>query len=344
MSKPTMQDIADALSTSRITVWKALNNRPGVSDAMRAQVRRKAEEMGYFRSADAEAASPAPAVPHSRTVAVAVCRPESSLFWMQIIHQIAKDLSSHNVNLMYTYLPTHYKEGYTLPEPLTDGTVQGVIVLNTYAAPILEMLADLPLPKVFLDTIPALPYNKLHGDLLMIEGRDLVRQITNRLLDGGCRRLGFIGDVEYAQTNKDRYLGFLDALADHGLQPDPNYCLTGALGLRTHYEEISRFLDFLPSMPDGFVCVSDYIAHFIQRYFEERGIDPEGRIVLTGFDNNSEYLNIADRITTVDVKPKTIGSRLAAKILFVMDHHDVGAEVSYVSSDILYRGSLAEAK
>lgn len=38
--------------------------------------------------------------------------------------------------------------------------------------------------------------------------------------------------------------------------------MTGALGLRTHYEEISRFLDFLPSMPDAFVCVSDYIAHF----------------------------------------------------------------------------------
>ena len=26
------------------------------------------------------------------------------------------------------------------------------------------------------------------------------------------------------------------------------------------------------------MCVSDYIAHFIQRYFEEHGIDPEGRI------------------------------------------------------------------
>ena len=53
-------------------------------------------------------------------------------------------------------------------------------------------------------------------------------------------------------------------------------------------------------MLDGIVCASDYIAHFIQRYLEEKGIDPEGRIVLTGFDNNSEYLNVADRITTVD--------------------------------------------
>ena len=50
MSKPTMQDIADALSVSRITVWKALSNRPGVSDSMRAQIHQKATEMGYPHS------------------------------------------------------------------------------------------------------------------------------------------------------------------------------------------------------------------------------------------------------------------------------------------------------
>ena len=52
-------------------------------------------------------------------------------------------------------------------------------------------------------------------------------------------------------------------------------------------------------------------------------------------------MNVADRITTVDVKPKTIGSRLAAKILFVIEHPKAAPEVSYVSSEVLYRGVLA---
>lgn len=342
MSKPTMQDIADALSTSRISVWKALNNRPGVSDALRRQIQAKAEEMGYFQPA--RPAEPAPQTRHGRSVAVVVCRPESSVFWMQIIHQIAKDLSAKGVNLMYTYLPTSYKEGFALPASLTDGSVEGIIVLNVYCPPLLQMLADLPLPKVYLDTIPALPFSRLHGDLLLIEGREQVRQITGRLLDKGHTRLGFLGDVAYAQTNTERYRGFLDAHAERGLTPDPDLCLTGPLGLRTHYEEISYFLEHMKTRPDGFVCVSDYIAHFIQRYFEEHGIDPEGRIALTGFDNNSEYLNIADRITTVDVRPKTLGARLAVKILFLMEHPGMSQEVSYVSSEILYRGLLAGKK
>ena len=91
----------------------------------------------------------------------------------------------------------------------------------------------------------------------------------------------------------------------------------------------------MPTMPDGIVCASDYIAHFIQRYLEEKEIDPEGRIVLTGSDNNS--------ITTIDVKPKPIGSCLAAKILFVIEHPKAVPEVSYVSSEVLYRGVLASA-
>ena len=72
MSKPTMQDIADALSVSRITVWKALSNRPGVSDSMRAQIHQKATEMGYFHtpSQDTTATVSAQLPPHTRTVAV----------------------------------------------------------------------------------------------------------------------------------------------------------------------------------------------------------------------------------------------------------------------------------
>ena len=115
-----MQDIADALSTSRVSVWKVLNNRPGVSDLLRHQIWEKARELGYLPPE-----SPSSAVPeaiHRRSVAVAVCRPESSLFWMKIIHQMAKDLSSRGVNLMYTYLPTSWKEGYSLPSSLSDGS------------------------------------------------------------------------------------------------------------------------------------------------------------------------------------------------------------------------------
>ncbi len=346
MAKPTMQEIADALNTSRITVWKALNNRPGVSEALRRQILKKAQEMGYVKGGSAAAAAAQSAMSTTvRNVSVVVSRPESSLFWMQIVHRLARELTLHGWNLMYTYLPSFGEEGYCLPPALTDGSVAGIIVLNIYSRPLLQLLAALPLPKVFLDTVPGFNVPDLRGDLLLLEGRHALQQITGRLLDQGYQRLSFIGDVDYAQTNTDRYTGFLEAHRERGLTPDKSLCLTGPLGLHTHYEEISEFLDALPAQPDAYVCASDYIAHYIQQYFDERGIPREGKIPLTGFDNNTEYSNVANRITTVETQTPTIGTRLAWRILFRLANPTAACEVSYILTRVIERdvnGQLVE--
>ena len=46
MLKSTMQDLADAVGVSRITVWKALNDREGVSPRTKKRIQQKAAEMG----------------------------------------------------------------------------------------------------------------------------------------------------------------------------------------------------------------------------------------------------------------------------------------------------------
>ena len=98
MSKITMQQLADAAGVSRITVWKVLNDRPGVSEALRRTVRQKAQELGF--ELPQAAVSEAEGV---RTFAIAVARPESSIFWMNIIHHIAKGAGEighqHDVHL-----------------------------------------------------------------------------------------------------------------------------------------------------------------------------------------------------------------------------------------------------
>lgn len=339
MSKPTMQALATAAGVSRVTVWKALANRPGVSDEVRRRVRRLAAEMGF--AAPREAGLPdAP----ERTFSVVVSRPESSVFWTQIIHHIAKELTDCRINLMYTYLPSAWREGYALPSALSSEGVDGFIVLNVYDERLLRLLSSCLKPKVFLDTVPGLTPPTLSGDLVILEGRSRVREITRRLLETGRRRLGFLGDVNYAQTNMDRYQGFLDAHAQLGMASDPSLSLTGRLSLRAHYEEISRFLDRLPALPDGFVCASDFIAHFVHRYLQESGRQTGERFVLTGFDNNAEYDNVAEQITTVGVETATLGQRLARMLMFRADYPASPFEIAYVATNVIYRGALADER
>lgn len=116
----------------------------------------------------------------------------------------------------------------------------------------------------------------------------------------------------------------------------------GSLGLRSHYEEISRFLASLPALPDAFICPSDFIAHYIQRYLSETGV-PAGKCpILTGFDNNAEYANVAEQITTVDVDTSSLGQRLGAAADLPRGYPQAPYETTYFSTQILYRGALAQ--
>ena len=79
MRKVTMQDIADSLGVSRVTVWKVFNNQNGVSSSLREAVLTKAQELGYTKNRIVS-----PVDQKEKTVSLIVSRPDSSTFWTNI--------------------------------------------------------------------------------------------------------------------------------------------------------------------------------------------------------------------------------------------------------------------
>ena len=336
MAKVTMQDIADALDISRVTVWKIFNNQPGVSDVLRTQIIEKAKELGYQKALPADEGLPGTA---HRTVSVIVSRPESAVFWMNIIHRAAQDLINYNTDLIYTYVPSVCPDSYALPESLTNGTIEGCVILNVYDIKMIRLINQLNIPKVFLDTVTDMPDSELRGDLFLLEGVSTVKTLTSHIINKGRTRIGFIGDIKYARTNSERYLGYRMAMDENHLEINPGYCLTTSLGIYSYQEEINHFLDNLPSFPEAFVCASDYIAHFLQNYFLAHNIRVPQDIALTGYDGTSEYSNVADILTTVDVDTAILGKRLANQLLFRIDNPSSVKEIVYILPEILYRES-----
>lgn len=343
MKKTTMQDVADALNISRVTVWKVLNSQPGVSDILVNQIYSKAREMGYFKQGQTGKGLPLPSPDIAeiadsglKTVSVVVSRPESSVFWMNIIHQIAKELDKSNVNLMYTYLPSMMAPGYTLPAALTNGSIQGIVVLNVYDSDLICALNDLKIPKIFLDMASCVPPHSLTGDLFLLEGKSSICKITNEIIRRGRTEIGFIGDTEYALTNRDRYEGFLEAMNLNGLDVNPDICLTGNIGIYTYQEEIHSFLAGLKKLPQAFVCVSDYVAYFLQQYLNDNNIRVPEDIAVSGFDGSTEYPGIAGRLTTVQVQTRSLGTRLAKQLLYRIDFPQAPTEIVYFNSNIIY--------
>lgn len=332
MSKVTMQDIADALHTSRVTVWKAFNNRDGVSQELRDQILLKAREMGYSKfAADAPAASS-----KHKIVSLVVSRPETSVFWMNIVHQIAKELSKNDIDLIYTYLPTTYTEGYALPVALSDGTTSGCIILNVYDLQLTKMLNALDIPKVFLDTVPAIPTSDIHGDLFLLEGNDTIRRLVNDFINLGYTRFGFVGDINYAKTNALRYEGFAKALQEHHMPLDPEYCFLVSQADYHYEDEVFAFLAELKSMPEVFICVNDYVAHVVNTYLTGQDISVPNDVIITGYDGTAEHDSHFNMSATVLVDTTALGKRLARQLIFRLDNPSGYREVVYIISDIIH--------
>ncbi len=327
-----MKDIADALNVSRVTVSKAFNNQAGVSDTLRDMIFAKAKELGYAKLPYQVLEQPQQA---QRTVSLIVSRPDSALFWTNIIHRMAQELSNHNVNLLYTYVPSVYAKGFSLPSVLQSNSVDGVVVLNVYDPIILNMVNDLPAPKVFLDSVPSISDYHLNGDLVLIEGFRTEARITDILIQNGHTEIGFLGDIDYAFTNKERYLGYCDCMKKHDLVVRSEYCLTGSFDIFSYEKRLYSFLDELKNWPTAFVCASDFVANFVQSYLDNNPHRIPHPVVLTGFDNTGEYVNVAGRIITANVPTGLLGKRLALQLLFRTEHPEASQELTFVKPSII---------
>mgnify|MGYP002688266017 FL=1 len=202
----------------------------------------KAKELGYSKFMQEPAAIPNDPQ-EDKTVSLIVSRPDSSTFWTNIIHRLAQELATHNINLLYTYVPSSYTPSYSFPSALTNGTVSGAIILNVYDTKMVELINNtLNIPKVFLDTVPEVGNRALHGDLLLIEGYNTMYEITQSILERGITNIGFIGDIHYAITNKDRYIGFCHCLKDHNIPLNPAICHTDPIGIFSYHNDLSGHL------------------------------------------------------------------------------------------------------
>lgn len=331
MKRTVIQDITDALGISRTSVWKALNNKEGISDSLKQKIVDKAQELNYpfVYAGQKEYATVGRDV--QLNIAVAVCRPETSIFWGSIIHQISVALEEQNANLIYVPLPFSPDEEYVLPKGLSDQSIDGIIILNVYNEKVTRLLSEMDVPKVFFDCATAFKFKELKGDILLTENKSSMFLLTEKLINKGCKKFSFIGDIGYARTNMERYEGFCHAVEAKGLPLYSHLSMTGTIGVDTYREEISDFIEGLSEWPDAFVCVNDFIACIVLQILHEKSIAVPQRVKVTGFDGNRES-PFANGLATVQVPNADIGCRLAWQMLYRIKYPYNQYETIYIST------------
>lgn len=345
MKKMSLQQIADDLSVSRITVSKVLNNKPGVSPSLRKRINQKLAEHNYKKLSNSDSASDgtisnSPINIIEKNIAVVATEPGFSDFWLKIINGISSEISSQHYNLIYNFINKDEASNYIVPNIIQSKSVSGIVVVNLYDDQAIKMLVDTGLPIVFLDTTPTILASNIKTDIILLEGEKTIYEITKNLISKNCKSIGFIGDITYCQTILDRYNGFVRACHENNVFIDSKYCFTKCNGGHFYYpNELQKFLRNLKDYPDAFVCANDAIADTLIKYLSYNDIHVPRDIAVSGYDNVQLSLLDNSEITTAEVDTVMLGRRLARQVLLRIGYPDAFRETVYVNPSILYRRS-----
>lgn len=340
MKKITIQDVAKELNLSRNTVAKALNNSDTVAYETRYVVIKKAYEMGYSKLS--------PLVLNEykikdkleklRTVVV-FARRELSTFWNRIIMGISDELNKNNCKLQLNFISQEDEAKGVAPLDI-DTDMSGIIILNVFQKEFLELILKKDVPVVFLDGPSDVFEISSMGDIVLFEGFHTTKVITEHLLSQGNKKIAFIGDISYCRTIRDRYDGYLAALAGYGLETEEQYLITRHVEHKYYkQEEINTELEKLKELPEAIVCANDDIAKDVMLWLKRKGIKVPKEVAVTGFDDKEEVELLSPALTTVHIGNQRMGRRLVQQLIWRIDNIDLPKEIVTINTETIIRES-----
>ena len=285
----TIADIAKACGTSTVTVSKALCGRSGVSEEVRAKIRETANKMGYVSTKS---------VTNKFDGVIGVLipnkfiNPNGSFYWA-LYNNILMLLKSSGISCIQENIGAEEEAALVVPNIFSNNRVTGIISLGQLSRPYLNMLMNHTKNLVLLDYY--LPDADV--DCVVTNGYSGGYMLASHLIAEGHRNIGFIGTKTATSSIFDRFMGYLKAMLEHGLEIRPEWILPD------RKEDGMRFskIEFPIHLPTAFVCNCDETAFAAIRDLQARGLSVPYDISVVGYDN---YLisEISDPpITTIQV-------------------------------------------
>ena len=345
MKKVTIQDVAKELNLSRNTVAKALNNSDTVSYETRYVVIEKAYEMGYSKLSpvvlnDFKLRNK---IDETKTIVV-LTRREISMFWNIIIMGISDELNKYGCKLQFNFISEQDERNLVLPLDL-QAEVSGIIILSVFSTEYIEQIMKQSIPVVFLDAPSNLESIAQYGDIVVCEGFNSTKKLTNELISKGLKKIGFIGDVTYCKTINDRYQGYLSALKWAGIEKD-NSIIANYHPVHKFYkmDEVDKALNDFASIPEAIVCANDDIALDVIRCLKNRGLSVPQDVAVTGYDNVEGLSQVEPFLTTVRVGNQRLGRRLVQQLMWRIQNPTFPKEVVFIGVEVIIRQSSNKSK
>ena len=349
-TKVTIQDIASELQLSRNTVSKAINNTGVLADATREKILRKAAEMGYkqfaylplFQEGAAKTAGLSILPSDKREIAMLTTQfLSSSHFSSMMLDRFQSEIDHlHSGMTIHRISPIELKEK-KLPSSLDIQRTAGIICFEVFDYDYAQMLCNLDVPLLFVDTPVMDMRPPLKADRLYMENRIEIQNAVAHMVQRGKKRISFAGDKNHCQSFFERYMAYKDAMEYFGLTEGLSTCAMPS-GQQNYpvslYETIRRF----KTMPDAFVCANDFVAMDLVKALNELGYSVPDDIWVCGFDDSQEASYFAPRLTSIHIHEQIMGYTAANLLMTRIEEPSLNYRTVYTETNLILRESTGD--
>jgi len=314
--KCSMQDIAKRLGISKNAVSLALNNKPGVSEQLRQQIIKTAQEMNYSGLSYKR-----------KNNNILVLIPEyirnDTYFYNDIYWSIENEAKLKGYNAILTSVSEEMESELRLPGIYFDMNFSGILIIGVFRKNFVKKLLTLGLPIISVDHY----YDDIMLDSVVTANVECAYMAVQYLIDNGHKDIGYIGSIDMTASLYERWIGYLKAMRKNNLEVNKEHCITkpsSLYSLLNEISEIEKSLDEMSSFPTAWFCGGDRIAYALINVLTRRGIKVPDDISVMGFDDLQASSIIVPNLTTVRVKRQSIG---AAAINLMTEKIEKGGDV-----------------
>lgn len=314
--QPTLNDIADAVGVTAMTVSRVVSGEGYVSEITREKVLKAVKDLNYRRNGLARSLKRQ----FTETVGL-VLGDISNPYSTELARAVRETLVNQGFNVFICISENGSKEDIVAFESLSSHSVDGIIVAtrsNEAGDRYLRKLVETNVPVVAIGR----DFQNKNVDLVSPDNLKGGFEATRHLIDLGHKRIAFIGANLSSGSHLKRLQGYINALESHSIPVDErlitgrNDELPDVAGYSTEdigFDAMKRLLS-LRKRPTAVFARNDFTAIGAMRAISDAGLRIPDDIAIVGFDDIPLAARMSPSLTTVR-QPMRVEGQIAAEML-----------------------------
>lgn len=302
--RPSLQDVADRVGVTKMTVSRFLRNPEQVSEALREKIARELESLNYIPNRAPDILS------NATSHAIGVLLPSLT---NQVFAEVIRGIESVTDKYGYQTMLAHY--GYQAEKEeerllsLLSYNIDGLILAERHHTPrTLKMLETAGIPVVeIMDSV-----SPCFDSAVGLDNVEASRQMVNEMIKRGCKRIIYLGARQDERTIM-RLKGYEKAMQEANL-PIGNMMTPQSSSYSLGAELLHKARQAYPDL-DGLYCTNDDIA--IGAIFEcqRLGISVPRDIAISGFHGHDVGQVMTPRLASIFTPRDEMGQQAADLLL-----------------------------